>query len=439
VVADEVRSLASRTAQSTQEISKLVANMQDSAHDAVKSMEVTEEEVEKGVESAKKAGSSIDHINEGSITAAQTVDKIFDSIQEQEQASSEISKRVEQIASMSEQNSSASAASAKSMGSLSTAGREISETLSKYVFQSGATRIKLRVADMHGADHPAVRALSYMSELLNKRTDGRITLKVCSGGELGNDGEVFEQLLSGSIDMMRSNPALLNKDVPESVLLALPFLFRSIDHMYKAMDGSPGEKILSACQKVNLIGLAFYDSGARSIYSNKPVRSIADARGMKLRVMPSDMWVAVAHAMGAEPIKMGMNELISAQKMGLIDAAENNIPTFDGYKQHEVFKYFSHTEHAMVPEVIVFSKKRWDTLAPEDQKLIAEAAKESVPRMRNYWADSEKVAQKSSLEQGVNFVTDVDKESFINAMTPVYEKLIVTPEQKQLLKMIQDM
>jgi TRAP-type C4-dicarboxylate transport system substrate-binding protein len=155
--------------------------------------------------------------------------------------------------------------------------------------------------------------------------------------------------------------------------------------------------------------------------------------------MPSDMWVAVARAMGAEGIKIGMNELITAKKTGLIDAAENNIPTFYTYKQFEVFNYYSHTEHAMVPEIIAFSKNRWDSMSQDDQTLLAQAATDSVSKMRDYWSESEKSALQNCLAKGVTFVTDVDKDSFRRAMTPLYDSLVTTQEQKQILKLIQSL
>lgn len=438
VVADEVRGLAQRTAQSTQEISKLVLSMQESAELAVSSMSATEAEVHQGVANAQRAGESINRINEGSITAARIVANIFESVQEQQGATTEISKKVEQIAQMSEQNSAASTASARSVGDISKASRQINKALAVFRFSTQSTVLEMRVADQHGDNHPAVRALQFMSDEIAKRSGGRIRLKVCSGGMLGNDFEVFEQLQTGSVDMMRCNPAVISKSVPETNLLALPFLFRDTKHMHQAVDSKPGEDILAACARAGLKGLCFYDSGARSIYANKPIRSIADMRGLKLRVMPSDMWVSVARAMGAEPVKLGMDELISAQKMGVIDAAENNIPTFDAYKQHEVFRFFSHTEHAMVPEIIAFSKKRWDNLAEEDRKIIASAARDSVLKMREYWFESESSARKNSLKAGVNFIQDVNKNSFVNAMQPVYRSLVNTPQMQSLLKAIQE-
>ncbi len=439
VVADEVRNLAQRSAQSTQEISKIVARMQDNAAVSFDAMAIAEAAVNQGVEHAQHAGDSIDRINKGSIIAAQNVEELFSSIKVQQQASNQILQKVEQISSMSEQNSKASMASAKSISSITESSKKITQAIASFKFKSGPQRIELRVADMHGNDHPAVRALQYLGEQLTQRSNGRITLEICSGGVLGNDAEVYKKLRTGSIDMMRINPSMLNSEVAETVLLSLPFLFKSTQHMHNAVDGEPGRKILDAMSKANLKGLAFYDSGARSIYASKPVRSPADIKGTKLRVMPSDMWVAVAKAMGAEGVKVGMNELISAKKTGLIDAAENNIPTFYSYKQFEVFNYYSHTEHAMVPEIIAFSKNRWDSMSQEDQTLLAQAATDSVRKMREYWSESEKSALQNCLAKGVVFVKDVDKDSFRRAMAPLYDSLVTTQEQKQILKLIQSL
>ena len=438
VVADEVRKLAERTAHSTREIGSLLERMQGSARFAVSSMDATEVAVNQGVASAQRAGNSIEQIQSGSVAAAGAVSEISGAIREQQVASSEIAQKIEHIAQIGEQNSVAAAASAQAIGNITQAGREIAKVLSHFRLEAGAGRVVLRVADIHGDDHPAVRALHAMSELLRQRTSGRITLKVYSGGALGTESEVSAQVRAGQIDMMRANASSLNKDCPATLVPTLPFLFRSIDHLHRAMDGKPGEQILASCAAAGLIGLCFYDSGARSIYASKPVRSLKDVRGMRLRVMQSDLWVAVANAMGAQATPMPMDEIIAGQKMGLIDAAENNIPTFDSYKQHEVFKYFSHTEHAMVPELIVFSKQRWNILTPEDQALIAAAAKDSVPLMRTYWAEREESARKNAMAAGTTFITDVDKASFQAVMNPVYERFVTSTENKALLKAIQE-
>ncbi len=387
---------------------------------------------------AEKAGESIHQIQEGSASAASAVTEISAAIQEQKQASTDVAKNIEQVAQMSEQNSQAAEASAEAIGRLSSSSRQIGEILRRFRVGNETEKITLRLADIHGDDHPAVRALRKMGENLQSRSNGRIELKIYAGGSLGTAVEVAKQVRSGGIDMMRINMSSLNKDCPITVVPALPFLFRSVDHMHKAMDGKTGDTILESCALSAMTGLAFYDSGARSIYAAKPMRTPADTRNLKLRVMDSEMWLAVAKAMGAVPTPTLMDEIVASFKMGLIEAAENNIPSFESYKHHSVFKYFSLTEHAMVPEVIVFSKQRWDTLAEADQQLIREVTKESVPVMRKYWQEYEVLCRKRATEAGTIFVSDIDKRAFQSAMKPVYDRFVTTAEQKNLLRAIQD-
>ncbi|MDP5239210.1 TRAP transporter substrate-binding protein DctP [Uliginosibacterium sp. 31-16] len=437
VVADEVRKLAERTTKSTQDISALVVRMQDSARSAVDSMSATEEAVSHGVVNAKQAGDSIERIKEGSAAAAGVVEEIAGAIREQQTASTEIAKNIEQIAQMSEQNSAAAGASATAVSRISQAGREIAQSLSLYKVDNRRKTLEIRVADIHGDDHPAVRALRAMGELIESRSDGRLRMKVMSKGAFGAEKEALEQLKSGGLDMTRTMISSLNKDCPQTVVPAMPFLFRSIDHMQKAMDGLPGQQILASCASGGFMGLAFYDSGARSIYANKPVKSIADVRGIKLRVPQSDLWIAVANAMGAHATPMSLDEIVAGQRMGLVDAAENNLPSYEGFKHSEIFKYFSFTEHSMAPDILVFSKKRWDTLAEEDRQIIAEAARESVGIMRRFWKEREEQASRAASAAGSIFVRDVDKASFQSAMKPVYDKFVTTSDQRALLQAIQ--
>ncbi|MEC5387899.1 TRAP transporter substrate-binding protein DctP [Uliginosibacterium sp. H3] len=440
VVADEVRKLAERTAKSTQEISSLLGRMQDSAKLAVTSMVTTEEAVESGVDNARAAGESIDRIKDGSTAAANVVEDISGAIREQQAGSTAIAQNIEQMAQMSEQNSAAAAASAEAIGRMSSMSREIVRALSIYrVDASASQKVQLRVADIQSDDFPTVRALKAMSELLSQRTNGRISLKVYASGSFGSEKEALEQMKTGALDMARINISPLNKSCPETIIPTLPFLFRDISHMQRALDGAPGEAILASCLNEGYVGLAFYDSGVRCIYTNKPIRSIADVRGMKLRVPQSDLWIAVANAMGATATPMSIDEIINGAKMGLIDAAENNLLAYESFKHSQVFKHFSHTDHSMAPDVLVFSKKSWDGLSEEDQKIIRQAAKESVPQMRRFWADREGAARKSLIEAGCQFVTGVDKGPFQQAMRPVYDRFVTTDKQRSLLSTIQSM
>ena len=319
--------------------------------------------------------------------------------------------------------------------------RSVALTLLSFACVCGAlaaeTKLTLRAADYWDDQYPTVKGLKYMGDLLTERTKGRITLKVFSSGGLGTEKETLEQVKIGALDLVRVNISPMNNICQETIVPTLPFLFRSIDHMHKSLDSTIGDEILASCDPKGYVGLAFYDSGARSIYTKKPVRTIADVKGMKLRVQQSDMWVSLVKAMGANPTPMPMGEVYTAMRTGLIDAAENNIPSYESSKHFEVVKYYSKTEHSMAPEVVMFSKLVWDKLSPEDQKIIRQAAKDSVPAQRKFWDERDASSLKIVLAGGAQIVSDVDKKSFQDAMGPVYEQFVTTPRLKDLVKRIQ--
>ena len=188
-------------------------------------------------------------------------------------------------------------------------------------------------------------------------------VKVYPNGALGNERDTIEQLKIGGLDMMRINVAPLNNVVPETIVPALPFLFRSEEHMHAVLDGPVGDEILAAMEAQGMVGLAFYDSGARSMYTaTKPIKSLADIQHMKIRVQQSDLFVAMVEALGANPTPMPFGEVYTALKTGIVDGAENNFPSYESSRQFEAAKYYTLTEHSMAPEVLVFSKVIWDTL-----------------------------------------------------------------------------
>jgi tripartite ATP-independent transporter DctP family solute receptor len=182
----------------------------------------------------------------------------------------------------------------------------------------------------------------------------------------------------------------MNNICASTMVPTMPFLFRSTEHMRKVLDGTIGEEILKECEAQGFVGLAFYDSGARSIYTvKKPIKSLADAKGLKVRVQQSDLWVSLLEAMGANATPMPYGEVYTALKTGLVDAAENNYPSYESSRHFEVAKFYNKTEHSMAPEMVVFSKKVWDTLSADEQKQIRAAAKESVGFMRKLWDERE--------------------------------------------------
>jgi tripartite ATP-independent transporter DctP family solute receptor len=302
-----------------------------------------------------------------------------------------------------------------------------------------AQAVEFRSADVHNSDdYPTVAAVKYMSDLLDKRSNGKYKIKVFNKGALGSEKETIDQVKIGALEMTRVNIAPMNSLCAKTMVPTMPFLFRSIDHMRKTLDGPVGEEILKSCEDQGLIGLAFYDSGARSIYGKKAVHSIADTKGMKIRVQQSDLWVALLNAMGANATPMPIAEVYTALKTGLIDAAENNIPSYDGFKHFEAVKFYSRTEHSMAPEMLLMSKAVYDKLPKADQDMIRAAAKESVTFERQKWDEQEGKSLAIVKAGGAEIIDNVDKASFQAAMGPVYEKFMTTPDLKRLVKAVQD-
>jgi tripartite ATP-independent transporter DctP family solute receptor len=301
-----------------------------------------------------------------------------------------------------------------------------------------AQALELKSADVHNSDdYPTVAAVRHLGQVLAKSSGGTLTVKVFNKGALGSEKETVDQVKLGALAMTRVNLGQLTAMCPRTLVPALPFLFRDTAHMRRAYDGAPGEAILKACEHQGMVGLALYDSGARSIYARKPVKTLADMKGLKIRVQQTDLWVAAMTALGANPSPMPIGEVYTGLKTGLIDAAENNVPSYEGFRHMEAAKFYSRTEHAMTPEGLFISKKIWDKLKPEQQAQLREAAKSSVAVERQLWDAQEAKALATAKAAGAQFI-DVDREAFRQAVQPVIAKFVNTPELQALVKSIQD-
>jgi tripartite ATP-independent transporter DctP family solute receptor len=301
-----------------------------------------------------------------------------------------------------------------------------------------AQEMTLKSSDTHPDGYPTVEAVKFLGELVKERTGGRIAIEVYHSAQLGEEKDTIEQTRAGVIDMNRVSLGPFNNIVEETQAVSLPYIFKSIDHMHKVMDGPIGEEILKAFEAHDLVGLAFYDSGSRSFYNaRKPIKSIDDLKGMKLRVIQSDVFVAMVNALGANAVPMPYGEVYSAIQTGVIDGAENNWPSYESSKHYEVAKHYTLDQHLIVPEVLVMSKASWDKLSPQDQAIVKAAAKESVAKMRALWAEREAASEKTVRAAGSEVVTEIDKQPFIDAMKPVYEQFVKSDKLKDLVSRIQ--
>lgn len=297
--------------------------------------------------------------------------------------------------------------------------------------------VNLRAADLHPADYPTVLAVQSMAKQLAQQTNGRINLKMYSGAQLGAEKATLEITIFGGIDINRTSLAPMNSIAPLTGVLSLPFLFRSTEHMRKVVDGSIGDEILATLEPHGLIGLAFYDSGARSMYNTRrPIHSPADMDGMKIRVMNSDIFVDMIAALGGNATPMSYGQVYESLALGTIDGAENNWPSFDSSRHFEVANFYSLTQHVMVPEVLVMSRYRWEKLSIADQQLIRQAAKDSVVTMRRLWDARVAASHEAMVAAGVDIVYNIDKQPFMDAMEPLYEEYLQEPELRELVERI---
>jgi tripartite ATP-independent transporter DctP family solute receptor len=295
----------------------------------------------------------------------------------------------------------------------------------------------LFTADTHPDEYPTVQALHAIDRLLDERTNGEMRLRIYAGGQMGAEKDTLEITVFGGLDLNRVNLAPLNSIVPETIVLALPFLFRSIPHARVAFDGSTGRKILDAMSTQGLHGLCYYDSGARSFYNTKRlIRTPDDMRGMKLRVQNSDIYVAMVSALGANPTPIPYGEVYQALVQGVVDGAENNWPSYESARHFEAAPYYSLTRHVMAPEVLVASERRWDMMTNEERDYLQAAAYDSVPIMRKIWDARVDASRSRLIESGVQVVEDLDREAFSSLMLPVWDQFLTDPRTRALAEEI---
>ena len=305
------------------------------------------------------------------------------------------------------------------------------------VASTGVFAREFRAADTQNEDYPTVQALRYMGHLIEERSGGRLQIRVFHSRQLGEEKETIEQTRVGAIDLNRTNAALIGTFVPSMNVLAMPFLFRSIEHLQKVLDGPIGHEILNSFEPYGFIGLTFYDSGARSIYNSvRPVRTLDDLKGLRIRVQQSELMSSMIRSLGAEPVELPYGQVLTGLATKLIDGAENNWPSFITTDHYKYAGFYTLTEHTMSPEVLVMSLKAWQSLSPEDQKIFREAALKSSHFMREKWRDLEERSRQQAEAAGVTIIKDFDRKPFEAAMAALYEKAQRDPTAAALIERI---
>jgi tripartite ATP-independent transporter DctP family solute receptor len=296
---------------------------------------------------------------------------------------------------------------------------------------------EFRAADIQEEGYPTVEALFFMDQLLAERTGGRHRIRVFHSRQLGEESQTIEQTRAGAIDLDRINVAAIGEVAPVLNILAQPFLFRSIDHLYKVIDGAIGDDILAAIEPSGFVGLTFYDSGARSIYTKSPVRSLPDLRGLRIRVQQSDLVIRMMKALGAEPVALPYGQVLTALSAQLVDGAENNWPSYVTTGHYKVAPYYTVTEHTMGPEILVMSRRAWQELSDADRAIVRTAARDSSRHMREQWLGWEERSKKQAAEGGSTIIDNFDRRPFEDATRPLRDEMRADPRFGPLIERIQ--
>ena len=298
----------------------------------------------------------------------------------------------------------------------------------------------LKASDVHAAGYPTVVAVENLGKKLEQATNGRFSVQMYPAMQLGGEKEAIEQAQVGAIQFARVSVGALGPVVDDLNVFNLPYVFRDTEHMRKVIDGTIGQELLDKVTNSGkgLVGLCWMDAGARNFYNTKhPVKTLADLKGLKVRVMGNPMFVDMANAMGSNGVAMGYDQVFSALQTGVVDGAENNPPSFVFDNHYQVAKYLTIDEHLIVPEMVVFSKKTWDAMPKEDQALLTKFSKEAQQEERKLWDVYEKQAMDKAAAAGINIVqvSGADKKAFQDAVKPVWDKY--GPKYADMVKRIQ--
>lgn len=283
----------------------------------------------------------------------------------------------------------------------------------------------LTYAENQPAGYPTVLGAQYFADLVRERTGGKVVIQIKHSGEFGSEAEVLAQMAFGGIDFARVSLAELSDEIPKLNVLQLPFLYEDANHMWRILDGQIGQEFLEVFSEAGLVGLSWYDAGARCFYTDElPIRSAADLAGLRVRVQGSQMVADMVTLLGAEPMPLDYDDVYYAFELGKIDAAENNWPAYEALSHWQVARYFTADEHSRVPEIQLASERLWQELPEEYRQIILECARESALYQRELWRLQVEKSRMKVLDSGCQEIqlTYAAKEEFRRLLQPLYEQ-----------------
>ena len=296
----------------------------------------------------------------------------------------------------------------------------------------------LKLAHSLNESHPVHLGIVEMARLLEEISDGKMSIDIYANGQLGQERELLELLQIGSLDMTKVSAGALENFIPDFKVLTLPYLFKDSTHTWSVLQGPIGKRLLAKGSQYYLRGLCFYDAGSRSFYAKeKPINSPKDLYGLKVRVMNSQSAFSMINALGGAPTPVSWGELYTALQQGVVDAAENNLPSFFNSRHYVICKYYSFDQHTSIPDVLMVSTYLWNSLNEQEQQWLQEAANRSVEYQKQVWALSVQQCLVKVKKAGVTIFYP-EKKPFQMAVSSLYNTYQEETELHQLIDEIKN-
>ena len=287
-------------------------------------------------------------------------------------------------------------------------------------------QIVTKYSGIQPAAHPASYTEDYFGHEVATLTKGTVKVEVYHNAQLGDAVANVQSVRNGTIGFTTVSASNLNQVVPAMDMYSLPFLFKNADHFWWFLAQPEAADLAKPLEAKGIKVLGYIDSGARNFFTQKPIKTLADLKGEKIRVMASPVMVNTMKALGATGVPVAWSELYTALQTGVVDGAENNHPSIVAKKFYEVSKYYTLDEHMRIPDVMIMSMKLWTQLNPDQQKAVAEAGARAQAYMRGAWHVSE-VKDLEELKGKFKGIETVDKAPFVKAVSG-----LVTEEGKRL-------
>lgn len=268
--------------------------------------------------------------------------------------------------------------------------------------------------------HPVHQAMEYMSDRLEEKSNGTMTIDVYPSEQLGTERQTLELLQIGSIDMTKVSSSVMESFADPYKVFGLPYIFRGDAHRFAVLEGPIGREILNSSTDVWLKGLTYYDAGSRSFYTvDTPIREPSDLEGLQIRTQQSPAAIQLVNQLGGSATPISFGELYTALQQGVVDGAENNPPSFHLTAHYELCDYYSLDRHTSPPDVLLISTHTWESLTEQQRTWVQEAAWESLEHQKKLWDEATREAMQTVREAGVEII-EPDVEAFREAVQPIY-------------------